>query len=159
MFGEHSASSLPQLLVLTYAVCSDSKTLHNVTTAHSRAVLRATPSKAAAAEQNGPAGICRVRRLTRLWTMRRLWCDASVAVREVGVEFRTWTSNGKTKRTARERGLRQVLLREGRKQSRTRSSIHFKVGWPANVRPSATPRRLRGLKNEARRAPMNPLHR
>ena len=64
-------------------------------------------------------------------------------------------ANGKTKRKPRaaERGLRQVLLREGRRQEAARGLVKISsIGWPiARPSPERTPRRLRQQKNEAER--------
>ena len=83
-----------------------------------------------------------MRRLTRLRTMRRLWCDASVAVSEVGLGLERGRHGGKynAKARAAERGLgrcsyareRSRAVREGFfSQTKFRCSL-----WPPS-RPSA----------------------
>ena len=75
-----------------------------------------------------------MRHVTPLRTMRRLWCDASAAASEVGVDFGTWTSPGKQAQGASGgKRARQVLLREGRGQEPHEVMSKFKVGdfdWP-----------------------------
>ena len=58
-----------------------------------------------------------MRRLTPLRTMRRLWCDASAAASEVGLEFGTCASDRENQANGASGGkrARQVLLREGRR--------------------------------------------
>ena len=83
-----------------------------------------------------------MRHVTPLRTMRRLWRDVSFATGWIWV----WNAEVKweIKRTARaaERGLRQVLLREGRRQERPHEvSQNFKSkAWPSGRRRSSARR-------------------
>ena len=91
-----------------------------------------------------------MRRLTRPWTMRRLWCDASVAASEVGVESGTWTSKLQNQVHGASGGkrARQVLLREGRRQEPHEVNVKISSSiicsaWPlavgAQAHAAATP--------------------
>jgi hypothetical protein len=66
------------------------------------------------------------------------------------------TPGNSAKARAAERGLRQVLLREGRRQEPHEVNVKISsIGWPIARPPhERTPRRLRQLKNEAERVLM-----
>ena len=94
------------------------------------------------------AGIRRMRHATSLRTMRRLWCDASVAASEVGVEFGTWTSRREIaqRRERRKEGSGRCSYARGGGRSRTRSMSKFQA------RSSARPGHWRSAPSDGRRA-------
>ena len=104
-----------------------------------------------------------MRRLTRLSMMRRLWCDASVSASGVGFEFGTWTSSRFKPKPRHERRKEGSAGAPTRGKEAEPYEVKFsdqKLGQPTvSGRALRTPRRLRRLKNEARRAPWTQAHR